>query len=1450
MSSTYHRPLLRALAFSFAILGIALFLTPFNLQASSSGVVISQVYGGGGNSGATFKNDFIELFNAGSASVSVDGWSVQYSSAAGTTWQVTPLSGSIASGQYYLIQEAQGAGGTTNLPTPNATGTIAMSATVGKVALVSSTTVLTGGCPTGGSIVDFVGYGTGASGASCFEGAGAAPTLSNTTAGLRRNNGAQDTDNNSADFATGSPNPRNSVATPTNPKGTGNANPVSVMQGGSVLLTVAVTPGANPTSTGITATADLSSIGGSASQSFFDDGTNGDATAGDNVFSFATIVGASSSPGAKSLPVTIADAQSRNGSAGISLTVTTPALSLAIHDIQGSGDTSPFAGALVSTTGIVTGVRSNGFFIQAPDSAVDSDPNTSEGIFVFTSSAPPPVSVAGNLVAVTGTVSEFVPSADPDSPPFTEIVSPVVTLLSSGNALPSPVTLTIADTNPAGAIDQLEKYEGMRVHVDMLTTTGPTGGFLSEANARSTSNGIFYGVLPGIARPFREPGIQVPNPLPAGAPANVPRFDANPELLRMDSSALLGSTKLDVTSGASVTNLIGPLAFASRSYTILTEPGSGAAVSGNVNATPVPAAAANELTIASFNMERFFDTVKDAGTSDIALTPAAFANRLNKASLAIRNVLEMPDIIGVEEMEHLSTLQAVADKVNSDAVAAAQPNPNYHAYLFEGNDPGGIDVGFLVKDRVSVMDVQQVGKDATFVQPNGTTASLNDRPPLVLTATVAQPGSDVPLPITVVVNHLRSLLSVDDLVDGPRVRAKRQAQAEFLANLLQSHQASGENVVSVCDCNAFEFSDGYVDMLGTIVGNPTPPDQVVNASPDLVDPNFTDLVTTLPHEQQYSYVEAGNAQVLDHIVVNASMLARVTRFAHARNDADFPEVYRNDANRPERISDHDMPVAYFSLPEPSPPPVLTLPPDITAEATSPNGAVVTFTATATDSKDGAIAVLCAPASGSTFAPGSTPVACSATNSRNKTTSGSFTVNVVDTTAPVIQCAPPDSAWHGSDVSLACTASDNGLGLKDQADANFSLATNVAAGVEDANASTSSRQVCDLAGNCAIAGPIAGIRIDKKPPMIVASASVNGLPYFSGAWTNQNVLVTFTCSDSGSGVASSTAPINVAGEGANQSVDGSCTDLAGNTANASFNAINIDRTAPNPPSISLLPLPNAAGWNNTSVLVSFASSGDSGAVQSGVAGCSPAVLLSAETAGSMITGTCTDVAGNTSAAASTQVKIDTTAPAVSVLEVTNGAIYALGAVPAASCSTNDLLSGVAKPAVLSVTGGSSHGTGNFVATCGGAQDIAGNLAPPVSVSFSVGYVFQGFLAPLRSGPFGGRFHIGETIPVRWRLKTASGSSITDPSTIRSFAIAPNPSCAVGGEGAPLDPRLLGHSHLEIEGKTFEFEWHTRRLTHGCYSILLTLDDATTHTTIVELVGSHHHRDHDDDDDDDR
>ncbi len=203
----------RQIFFMKKLFTILLALIVFRAEAQ---VVISQVYGGGGNAGSTYTNDFIELFNRGSAPVSLNGWSVQYNSATGTgTWQVTNLSNvTLQPGQYYLVQEAVGAGGTTPLPTPDATGTIAMSATAGKVALVNNTTALTG-CPASGTYVDLVGFGATA---NCFEGTGPTPAPSNTNAVLRAANGCTDTDQNATDFTAGAPTPRN-TASPLSPCG-------------------------------------------------------------------------------------------------------------------------------------------------------------------------------------------------------------------------------------------------------------------------------------------------------------------------------------------------------------------------------------------------------------------------------------------------------------------------------------------------------------------------------------------------------------------------------------------------------------------------------------------------------------------------------------------------------------------------------------------------------------------------------------------------------------------------------------------------------------------------------------------------------------------------------------------------------------------------------------------------------------------------------------------------------------------------------------------------------------------------------------------------------------------------------------------------------------------------------------------------------------------------------
>lgn len=337
-------------ASAFALLFLALsfqFLPVRAGKMASPDVVISQIYGAGGNSGAAWRNDYIELFNRGPVPVSLSNWSIQYASSTGTTWQKTDLTGSLQPGQYLLIQQASGGANGVVLPTAEVTGTISMAATAGKVALLNSTTLIASGttCPSGASLVDLAGYG---SGTNCFEGSGSTLAPSATNAVFRAANGCTDNDNNATDFSAAAANPRNNAsplapcANSTPPNGNGSATPNPVLTGAGTLLTVAVTPGANPPSTGITVRGDLTGIGGAANQMFFDNATNGDVMANDSVFSFQAAIPANLATGLKVLPITLADAQSRTSSTNIALQVRAPIVpgDIVISQIYGGGGNS------------------------------------------------------------------------------------------------------------------------------------------------------------------------------------------------------------------------------------------------------------------------------------------------------------------------------------------------------------------------------------------------------------------------------------------------------------------------------------------------------------------------------------------------------------------------------------------------------------------------------------------------------------------------------------------------------------------------------------------------------------------------------------------------------------------------------------------------------------------------------------------------------------------------------------------------------------------------------------------------------------------------------------------------------------------------------------------------------------------------------------------------------
>lgn len=856
-------------------------------SAGSPDLVISQAYGGGGNSGATYKNDFVELFNRGTAPVDLSNYSVQYASASGTSWQVTKLSGTLQPGQYYLVQEAAGTGGTTALPTPDTTGSIAMSATAFKLALVASQTALASGtlCPVPG-VVDFIGVNsTGTNG--CSEGTPTA-ALTNTTAAIRKGGGCTDTDLNANDFDLLAPAPRNSAAAlnacsgggtppPTNPTASASASPVSVEVGGTTLLTVAVTPGTNPASSGLVVTADLTAVGGSAKQTLYDDGTNGDVTPGDNTFSYLAMVPGGTSAGAKNLTISVSDLQQRTVTATINVTATVPAVAYLIHEIRVNA--GALTGTLVETSGVVTGLRSNGFYLQEKNGT--SDGTTSLAIYVYTGSAPPAQAVVGNELDVTGTVSQYPVGVTPTE---LELTGPTVKAVLGTNT-PLPAAIDIVPDGTLMQSEQFEKHAGMLVRLAGTNVVGPT------------SNGVFYVTAAGVPRPFREPGVQVGLAMPDGAGANVPRFDGNPEVLRVDMSGC--SNQANLAAGDAAGDLTGPLGYYYSSsnggaYSLFT------CVSGTTTkvATPVADRGTNEFTVATFNMYNF----------------AGSATQTAKAVLEIRDVMKMPDIIGVEEVKDAASLQKVADGINAAPPAGVAPSYQVQMGVISGTQ----NVGFLYRgDRVSNPTFTVLG-NADKMTGTCTSYTIWDRQPFQMDATFTTADNKA-FPVTLVVNHLRSLIDVDASTNaGYCARWKRQLEAEGLAQMLAGLQQAGKNVVALGDFNAFDFNDGYVDVMGTVTGNPAPANQVVLATTDWVDPNLTDLVKSWPDKAIYTYVENGSAQSIDHIVANGALLGRPYYVEVAHANADFPTAFSSSATRPERVSDHDQPVAYFTLPVPQP----------------------------------------------------------------------------------------------------------------------------------------------------------------------------------------------------------------------------------------------------------------------------------------------------------------------------------------------------------------------------------------------------------------------------------------------------------------------------------------------------------------------------------------------------
>ncbi len=328
------------------------------------------------------------------------------------------------------------------------------------------------------------------------------------------------------------------------------------------------------------------------------------------------------------------------------------------------------------------------------------------------------------------------------------------------------------------------------------------------------------------------------------------------------------------------------------------------------------ASLSNQFTVGTQSMQRFYSNVPATGA--VTLTSEAYQRRLAKSSLSIRESLLSPAILAVQEMGTIASLTDLANKVNADAASGSDAiKPHYVPYLTQAADPAALSNGFLIdSNRITVNSVAQLDRSATFTDATGNSQLLFADPPLVLDAAVNATATTAAYPVLVMnVDFASSTGETASTTVGQSLRIQRQQQAQTISLIAQGYQSSGKNVIVAGNFGAPEFSDGVVDVVGLAKGTPAPAaDVVLGASSNYVAPSpaFIDLTETAPAQNRYSTIVLGSAAAMDHILVTPSLAGSYIIFAH--DNLDFPAVDRNDATRPERNSDHDGAVAYFTLP--------------------------------------------------------------------------------------------------------------------------------------------------------------------------------------------------------------------------------------------------------------------------------------------------------------------------------------------------------------------------------------------------------------------------------------------------------------------------------------------------------------------------------------------------------
>jgi predicted extracellular nuclease len=664
--------------------------------------------------------------------------------------------------------------------------------------------------------------------------------------------------------------------------GTGAASPSSVLPGAATLLTVTVTPG--PGSSGITVTGDLSAIEGSSTTEFVDDETQGDVTAGDNIFSFQTTVPPSTPEGLKTLSVSIADAQGHTASASISVTILPPPTGCGvpatqkISAVQGSGPSTPFAGQNVRVEGIVTGDfqasgQLGGFYFQDP--SPDADPATSEGLFAFTGTGTFDVNV-GDRVLVSGKAIEF--------NGLTEL-SPVTSVDVCGSGSIAPLVYNL----PRAEGTTFEPLEDMLVTFPQtLTATehfqlGRFGEVTVSADGRlfQPTDRVAAGAAAAAEQSLNDrrrllidDGSTVQNP------ASVPFL--SPDVLRLGDTA---------------TGITGVLTYGFGVYRL--EP-TAPIVFARTNPRPLsPAAVGGEVRVASFNTLNYFTTLRSSNPDARGADTATELARQQAKEVAAITGLDA-DVIGLMEVENdgSTTIGTLAAALN------AATAPGTYAFIDDLalNAPNEFG-GTFGTDAIKVALIYR----PAAVTPVGAARSSDDpvfsRPPLIQTFERAG-GSER---LTVAVNHFKSKgcdgAAGSDLDQGDGqgcFNARRVAQATALTELLDTLTDPIDaarpltNRLIIGDLNAYTEED--------------PIHTLANAG-------YTELAkNAMLESDRYSYTFDGQAGELDHVLAGSDLLDNVTGVTIWHINADEPLIldYNTEFNPPSlyaadayRTSDHD-----------------------------------------------------------------------------------------------------------------------------------------------------------------------------------------------------------------------------------------------------------------------------------------------------------------------------------------------------------------------------------------------------------------------------------------------------------------------------------------------------------------------------------------------------------------